>query len=100
MKKTDLVKHLAKKLDGRMKSTGVPDRFGQGSAASGASTAKHASRTEPAVPKRVAVSCRLPSELVNRLRRQAVDYPGGINAVMTRALERWLSDEDVEAPTA
>ena len=33
MKKTDLVKGLAKKLEGRMKTTGVSARFGQGSTA-------------------------------------------------------------------
>ena len=29
MKKTDLVKHLAKKIDGQMKGVAVPGRFGQ-----------------------------------------------------------------------
>jgi len=32
LKKTDLVKNLAKKLDGRMKAAGVPRRFAQGAA--------------------------------------------------------------------
>lgn len=32
MKKTDLYKQLANKIDGRMKNTGTPDRFAQGAA--------------------------------------------------------------------
>jgi hypothetical protein len=33
MKKTDLVKNLAKKIDGQMKGVAVPGRFGQAAGA-------------------------------------------------------------------
>jgi hypothetical protein len=70
MKKTDLEKHLAKKLDGRMKTSAVPQRFGKGSAAT---KEKPQEKSRPAVAKLVPVSCRLPAELVNRLRERATE---------------------------
>ena len=88
MKKTDLEKNLAKKLDGRMKSTAVPHRFGQASAAAKEKTEQ---RSHAPTAKLVAVSCRLPSELVNRLREQAVAHEGGMNAVLAQAVEQWIA---------
>ena len=88
MKKTDLEKHLAKKLSGRMKSTVVPQRFGQGSAA-----AKEKSEQNSHSPpgKLVAVSCRFPADLINRLREQAIMHKGGLNALLAQAAEQWLA---------
>ncbi len=85
MKPTDLVKNLAKKLDGRMKSANVPKRFAQGSAAMAASKPQ---RAGDAQPKLVAVACRLPADLVNQLRARAVGYEGGVNALIAEALEQ------------
>ncbi|MEX8519777.1 MAG: hypothetical protein AB3X44_14795 [Leptothrix sp. (in: b-proteobacteria)] len=90
MKKTDLVKNLAKKLDGRMKSAGIPQRFGQGSAAVAESAEKREQRAREAATKLVPVACRLPAELVNRLREHAVTQEGGVNAVIAHALASWL----------
>ena len=90
MKKTDLVKHLAKKLDGRMKVAAIPERFAQGAAKAGA---KRADRADAAAPRRVAVACRLPADLVSRLRKRAVDREGGIHALMAEALESWFAAE-------
>ena len=87
MKKTDLEKHLAKKLDGRMKSGIVPQRFGQGSAAAGAKTDL---KSRNAVAKLVPIACRLPAELVGRLRERAVGVDGGMNVIMAQAVELWL----------
>ena len=86
LKKTDLVKNLAKKLDGRMKAAGVPRRFAQGA------TEVAGKRDKPAAAavKLVPITCRLPAELVARLRERAVDHEGGINALMAQALERAL----------
>jgi hypothetical protein len=83
-KKTDLVKNLAKKLDGRMKAAGVPRRFAQG--------ASDAAKKPPneAAAKLVPFTCRLPAELVTRLRERAAGHEGGINALMAQALERAL----------
>ncbi len=87
MKRTDLEKHLAKKIDGRMKSGTVPQRFGQGSAAA---ITKIDPKSRDAVARLVPVACRLPAELVNRLRKQSVGIEGGMNAVMAQAVELWL----------
>lgn len=87
MKKTDLEKHLAKKLDGRMKSRAVPQRFGQGS---GAVKAAAEPPARPAVAKLVPLSCRLPAELVHRLRERAVGQEGGISALVAQAVAQWL----------
>lgn len=87
MKKTDLEKHLAKKLDGRMKSRAVPTRFGQGSAATPAA-AEPAARH--AVARLVPVSFRLPAELVQRLRERAIGHEGGISALAAEALSHGL----------
>lgn len=97
MKKTDLMKNLAKKLDGKMKSASVPERFAQGSTKapprSGARSGSDPARLVP-------VACRLPAELVNRLRERAADVDGGLNALMAQAVERWLaSDPDLPRGT-
>ena len=87
MKKTDLYKNLAKKVDGRMKSAPVPQRFGPGAVAVAEKRDKDA--RDPAT-RLVAVSCRLPADLVNRLRERAAGEEGGINVVIAQAVERWL----------
>jgi hypothetical protein len=87
MKKTDLVKNLAKKLDGKMKSAGVPRRFAQGSGAAAEKTQTPARET---ATKLVPITCRLPTALATRLRERAVATEGGVNAVIAQALERWF----------
>lgn len=90
MKKTDLEKHLAKKLDGRMKSSAVPQRFGKGSTTT---KEKPQEQSRPAVSKLIPVSCRLPAELVNRLRERAIGAEGGMSALIAQAAELWLAAE-------
>ena len=87
MKKTDLEKRLAKKLDGRIKSGLAPQRFGKGTTAAAAKTEV---KSQVSVAKLVPVAFRLPSELVNRLRERAVGFDGGMNALMAQAVELWL----------
>ena len=88
MKKTDLEKHLAKKLDGRMKARAIPQRFGKDSAAA---TEPSASKARPAAPKLVPLACRLPADMVNRLRERAVGFEGGLSALMALAVGQWLA---------
>ena len=90
LKKTDLVKNLAKKLDGQMKAAGVPRRFAQGAAEVAAGVANKRDKQEAAAAKLVPITCRLPAELVTRLRERAAGHEGGINALMAQALERAL----------
>jgi hypothetical protein len=88
MKKTDLVKHLAKKLDGRMKSAGVPDRFAQGAAEA---VDKREQRRRDAAAGLVPFACKLPAELVKRLHERAAGFEGGVNALVAQALQKALA---------
>lgn len=88
MKRTDLEKNLAKKLDGRLKSNLPPQRFAQGAAVA-AQDSK--AKKEAAAPKLVPLALRLPADLVARLRDQAVAHEGGIHGLMAEAAEQWLS---------
>ncbi len=85
MKKTDLEKHKAKKIDGKMKSGIAPSRFGQGS--NSMDEAKPAS----SAPKLVPLACRIPFDLANRLRDRAVGFEGGMSAIVAVALAQWLA---------
>ena len=85
MKKTDLVKNLAKKLDGRMKAAGVPDRFAQGAADA---VDKREQRRRDAAAGLVPFACKLPAELVKRLHERAAAQEGGVNALVAAALEQ------------
>jgi hypothetical protein len=87
MKKTDLVKNLAKKLDGRMKAAGVPDRFAQGAADA---VDKREQRRRDAAAGLVPFACKLPAELVKRLHERAAGHEGGINALVAQAIEQAL----------
>ena len=87
MKKTDLTKHLAKKLDGRMKSAGVPDRFAQGAADA---TDKREQRRRDSAAGLVPFACKLPADLVKRLVERAATHEGGANALVAQALENAL----------
>jgi hypothetical protein len=88
MKKTDLVKNLAKKLDGRMKSTGTPDRFGTAAAEA---TDKRERRRLDSAAGLVPFACKLPSELVKKLNDRAVSHEGGVNAIVAEALTKALA---------
>ena len=87
MKKTDLVKNLAKKLDGRMKGAGVPARFGQGASEA---VDKREQRRRDSAAGLVPFACKLPSELVKQLNERAAAHEGGLNAFVAQALERAL----------
>jgi len=90
MKRTDLEKNMAKRLDGKLKSQAIPQRFAGGSAkAVAAASAAAPANTAPAA-KLVAVSCRLPAALAGQLRQRALTQEGGISALMAAALEQYL----------
>ncbi len=83
MKKTDLVKHLARKIDGQMKGVAVPGRFGQ--PASGA-VDKREQRRLDAQAGLLPFACKLPAELVRQLHDRAVGHDGGLNALIAQLL--------------
>jgi hypothetical protein len=82
-KKTDLAKGLAKKLGNQMKSSSVPQRYGQ------SATPPKAEPSTPAT-KLAPLTCKLPAPLIARLREQAPSHPGGLSGLMAEALTRGL----------
>jgi hypothetical protein len=91
MKKTDLEKNKAKKIDGTMKSAGVPDRFAQGAASA---ADKRDQRRRDAAAGLVPFACKLPLELTRRIHDRAVSHEGGLNALVADLLEKALAAQD------
>ena len=87
MKRTDIEKNKAKKLDGKLKSQAIPQRFG---GASSKAAAAPAPASAPVI-KLVPVSCRLPAPLATALRQRAETHEGGISALIAEAVEKYLS---------
>ena len=88
MKKTDLVKNLAKKLDGRMRAAGVPGRFAQGAAEP---VDRREQRRRDTAAGLVPFACKLPAELVKRLHERAAGHEGGVNVLVAQALDKVLA---------
>ena len=63
--------------------------WGVGAGSAQAATKKD--KTVATASKTVLISIRLPAELASRTRERAMDQEGGINAVVTQALELWLA---------
>ncbi len=87
MKKTDLVRNLAARLEGQMKGAGVPGRFAQGSASV---ADRREQRRIDAAAGLVPFACKLPAELVKRLNERAATHEGGVNALVAEALQKSL----------
>jgi hypothetical protein len=87
MTKTDLVKHLAKKIDGQMKGVAVPGRFGQ---AASAVVDKREQRRLDAQAGLLPFACKLPADLVRQLHDRAVGHEGGLNALIAELLGQSL----------
>lgn len=87
MKKTDLVKNLAKKIDGQMKVAGVPPRFGQGAAAV---LDRREQRKIDAQAGLLPFACKLPADVVKRLHERAAGHDGGMNALVAALLQQAL----------
>lgn len=85
-KKTDLAKQMAVKLHTQMKGAPSPQRFGKQST----TLAKNEKPVAPAAPKLVAVTCRLPADIAQRLRERALSHEGGIHGLMADAAAQWL----------
>jgi hypothetical protein len=83
MKKTDLVKSLAKKLDGQLKASGIPGRFAQGASEH---VDKREQRRLDAAAGLVPFACKLPSGLAAQLREQAGAHAGGMNGLVAELL--------------
>ena len=87
MKKSDLDKHMAKKIGGQMKTAGVPDRFAQGAAES---VDRREQRRLDAAAGLVPFACKLPADLTASLRERATAHAGGINGLVAELLRKGL----------
>ena len=87
MKKTDLEKNKAKKIDGSMRAAVIPDRFAQGAADA---TDKREQRRLDAAAGLVPFACKLPLELTRRLGERAQAHEGGMNALVAQLLDKAL----------
>jgi len=87
MKKTDLAKNLALKINGQMKAAGVPGRFAQGAAEL---VDRKEQRRRDAAAGLVPFACKLPTELVKQLNERAASHEGGLNALVADLLRKGL----------
>ena len=88
MKKFDLEKSKALKLDGKMKGAGAPDRFAQGAAVA---LDKRERRQRDAAAGLVPFACKLPADLTRALGERAATHEGGINALVAELLQKGLA---------
>jgi hypothetical protein len=87
LKKTDLAKNLALKIEGRMKGAGVPGRFAQGA---GELVDRKEQRRRDAAAGLVPFACKLPSDLAKTLQARAASHEGGLNALVADLLQKGL----------
>jgi hypothetical protein len=87
MKKSDLDKHLGRKIGGQMKAAGVPGRFAQGAA--GVPDRREQRRLDAAAGL-VPFACKLPSDLAATLRERSSAHPGGVNGLVAELLHKAL----------
>lgn len=87
LKKFDLAKNLALKLEGQRKAATVPGRFGDAAAAL---PDKREQRRRDAAAGLVPFACKLPAELSATLREKAAGHPDGINGLVAQLLRQAL----------
>jgi hypothetical protein len=90
MKKTDLTKNLARKIDGRMKGAGVPGRFAQGA---GMLVDRKEQRRLDSAAGLVPFACKLPADIVKQLQERAAAHEGGLNTLVAQLLREGLAGQ-------
>ena len=88
MKKTDLARHLEKKLEGRQKGAGVNGRF---SADAGALPDRKVQRRLDSAAGLVPFACKLPAKMTAALRERAAAHADGINGLVAELIQRGLN---------
>ncbi|MBP6899418.1 MAG: hypothetical protein KBC73_04975 [Burkholderiaceae bacterium] len=86
LKKTDLARQLALKIDSQRKAAAVPGRFADAAALPDRKT----QRKIDAAAGLVAFACKLPAPLASQLRERAATHPGGLNALVAELLQQGL----------
>ena len=88
MKKTDLEKLKGTKIDGRMKQSGTPGRFG---AAAAAVTSRREQRERERAQGLVPFAVKLDGKLVKRLQALAQENKSDLNTLVAGLLEKGLA---------
>lgn len=88
MKKTDLEKNKALKLNNALKKA-APDRFGKGAAQP--TLDRREQRKLDQAQGLVPFACKLEADLVAQLKTRAADHPGGLNGLLDELLKRGLA---------
>lgn len=88
MKKSDLSKQLAQKIEGRLKGLTAKDRFGHGA---GDLPDRREQRRIDAAAGLVAFACKLPSDLAKQVSERAATHEGGLNALVAELLTKALA---------
>lgn len=86
MKKTDLYKNLASKVDRQMKQAGTPDRFGQG-----AMLDRKEQRKLDQAKGLIPFAVKLDAQLAEELRVLAASREGGLNELVDALLRKGLA---------
>ena len=87
LKKFDLAKNLGLKINGQMKSAGVPGRFAQGA---GEVVDRKEQRRRDAAAGLVPFACKLPAELVKKINEQGAAHEGGVNGLLAEVIAKGL----------
>ena len=87
MKKSDLDKHLGRKIGGQMRAAGSPERFGQAAAQV---PDRREQRRLDAAAGLVPFACKLPSDLAATLRERSAGRADGINGLLAELLQKAL----------
>ncbi len=87
LKKFDLAKNLGLKINGQRKAAAIPGRFADEAKEV---LDKREQRKRDAAAGLVPFACKLPADLAQRLREQAMTHPEGLNGVMVDLLGRAL----------
>ncbi len=90
-KKFDLAKTLGKRLEGQRKGEANPGRFGDASAKL---PDRREQRRLDAAAGLVPFACKLPADLVDRLRVSSLDHPAGLNSLIEELLRSALKATD------
>lgn len=88
LKKFDLAKNLAKKIESRQKITAIPGRFAY---ESGVLPDRREQRRLDAVAGLVPFACKLPIDLVDELRRRSAEHPAGMNGLVSEMLQKSMT---------
>lgn len=93
MKKFDLAKNMGLKIESQRRAAGVPPRFAQ---EAGAPVDRREQRRRDAEAGLMPFACKLPAPLIERLRKKAIDHPGGINALVAQLLASQLPGDPID----